>query len=274
MLLGQVGFFNQVRVDGCCVFRLCVAIDGAHLVFPVQLFPGKGIEVGPIALSCTSSLFSYASPAVVFLLPVLFYRVLHVPEPVRPRCVVVVHMPRLSAELTTFACWASHDSVFVVNWGDRLTFRQRIVTGFIIFLAGIIAAGSVALIMMYGNANQAVAAAEADLAAEMKKVTALEAVITKKDETIAAQAETLDSYADFQSIIALQARSDALEADIDALLAQPSRANAPASLKQMPDEVEWLDDVVSALSARRDKLAAQKAAVEAWPPAPARVRPD
>ncbi|MEE2920166.1 hypothetical protein [Hyphomonas sp.] len=143
-----------------------------------------------------------------------------------------------------------------------------------IFLAGIIAAGSVALIMMYGNANQAVAAAEADLAAEMKKVTALEAVITKKDETIAAQAETLDSYADFQSIIALQARSDALEADIDALLAQPSRANAPASLKQMPDEVEWLDDVVSALSARRDKLAAQKAAVEAWPPAPARVRPD
>jgi len=51
----------------------------------------------------------------------------------------VVHMPRLSAELTTFACWASHDSVFVVNWGDRLTFRQRIVTGFIIFLAGIMA---------------------------------------------------------------------------------------------------------------------------------------
>jgi uncharacterized protein (UPF0333 family) len=144
----------------------------------------------------------------------------------------------------------------------------------VIFLAGVVAAGAVAMAMMNGNANQQVAAAEQELAVQVKKSATLEEQLDQKDQVIATQAATLDSYADFQSIIALQAQAATLESEITALLAQPSRSNAPARLKQMPADVEWLDDVVSALADRRDELLALKMEVEAWPPVPARVRPD
>ena len=144
----------------------------------------------------------------------------------------------------------------------------------VIFLAGVVAAGAAALAMIYGDTSRQVAAAEEELAVQVKANAGLEEQLVQKNQVITTQAATLDSYADFQSIIALQAQADTLEAEIEALLAQPSRSNAPASLKQIPADVEWLDDTVAALAKRRDELRALKKKVEAWPPVPARVRPD
>lgn len=144
----------------------------------------------------------------------------------------------------------------------------------VIFLAGVIAAGAVAMMMMYADTNQKLAAADEKLAAQADQIDELNDQLAEKDQTIADQSATLDSYADFQSIVALQKQADALEDEIAELLAQPSRSNAPARLKEIPEDVEWLDDVVSALADRRDELQTLKKEVEAWPPVPAKVRPD
>ena len=144
----------------------------------------------------------------------------------------------------------------------------------VIFLAGVIAAGVVAVGMMYSNANSQLAAADEKVAAQEKQIKALETQIAQRDQTIASQQATIGSYADFQSIVALQAQADALEKEIAELLGQPSRANAPKRLREIPEEVEWLDGVVTALRERRDALQKLKADVEAWPPTPANPRPD
>lgn len=144
----------------------------------------------------------------------------------------------------------------------------------VIFLAGAIAAGVVAVGMMYTNANSQLAAADEKVTAQAKQIKELEATVAARDKTIASQQATIGRYADFQSIVALQQQADTLEQEIAALLDQPSRANAPKRLKELPAEVEWLDSVVSALRERRDALQKLKADVEAWPPTPASPRPD
>ena len=144
----------------------------------------------------------------------------------------------------------------------------------LIFLAGVIAAGAVALVMMYSNTNAQLSAADAKLAAQADEMKKFEAQIAAGNQKIANQQATIDSFADFQSIVVLQQQADALEKDIATLLAQPSRANAPKRLKELPPEVEWLDDVVTRLRDRRDALQKLKADVEAWPPIPASPRPD
>lgn len=144
----------------------------------------------------------------------------------------------------------------------------------VIFLAGVIAAGAVAMFMMYANANAQLASADEKVTAQAAQIKKLEAQIAGRDQKIADQQAIIDSYADFQSIVALQQQANALEKDIADLLAQPSRANAPKRLKEIPADVEWLDDVVSALRERRDALQQLKADVEAWPPIPANPRPD
>lgn len=143
-----------------------------------------------------------------------------------------------------------------------------------IFLAGIVLAAVVALVWMYSHMNSELAAAEDNATAQAAALTQLEQQLAARDETIASQQATLETYADFQSVRALQIQIDTLESEIAALLAQPSRANAPQRLKEMPAEVEWLDDVVTRLRARRDALQALKADVEAWPPAVQNPRPD
>lgn len=144
----------------------------------------------------------------------------------------------------------------------------------VIFLAGVVAAGAVALVMNYGNANSQLAAADDEMAAQAAQIKTLEEQIETRDQQLATQKATIDSFADFQSIVLLQKQADTLEAEIADLLEQPSRANAPARLRQLPDEVEWLDDVVTALRDRRDALQQLKADVEAWPPVPTNPRPD
>lgn len=153
--------------------------------------------------------------------------------------------------------------------GARL--RLLIIT---VFLAGIVIAGAVAVSFFYRDAINKVNAAEAAVQAQQsafqqkdRQIVALNAAITNKDEIIA-------SYADFQSISALEAQINELEADIAALLAQPSRANAPASLKKLPEPVEWFDGAVTVLRTRRDALQETKRKVEAWPPAMENPRPD
>ena len=144
----------------------------------------------------------------------------------------------------------------------------------VIFLAGVLAAAIVAMVFMYGNSNTQLSEAEARLDAQAAEMQAQDEAMAALNQTIADQKATIDNFADFQSIVLLQQQADALEADIEALLDQPSRANAPQRLKTLPEEVEWLDDVVTRLRARRDALQKLKADVEAWPPVPANPRPD
>ena len=180
-----------------------------------------------------------------------------------------------NGEQQVFQPVPTHDDMMALSHQVRQAKRGQarlLIT--IIFLTGVIAAGAVAMVMMYADTNKQLAAADEKVTAQAEQIKQLEEQIAERDQTIANQNATLDSYADFQSIVALQRQADALEDDIAELLAQPSRANAPKRLKELPEEVEWLDDVVSALGQRRDELQQLKKDVEAWPPVPANVRPD
>lgn len=178
-------------------------------------------------------------------------------------------------DMQVFQSVPTHDDMMALSHQVKQAKRgQTNLLIMVIFLAGVIAAGAVALFMMYANTNAQLATADEKATAQAAEIKKLEAQIAGRDQKIADQQATIDSYADFQSIVALQQQADALEKDIAALLAQPSRANAPKRLKEIPADVEWLDDVVSALRERRDALQQLKADVEAWPPVPANPRPD
>jgi Tfp pilus assembly protein PilV len=144
----------------------------------------------------------------------------------------------------------------------------------VIFLVGVLAAAVVALFMVFSNTSTQLAEADQKLTAQAAELKKLETEVANRDQVIASQQGTIASYAGFQSIVQLQQQSKALEKDIADLLAQPSRANAPRRLKELPADVEWLDDVITRLTERRDALAELKSDVEAWPPIPAAVRPD
>ncbi len=160
---------------------------------------------------------------------------------------------------------------YEVQQGKRKQARLLVT---VIFLAGVVAASAAAMFFIYANTNSQLATADKEVTAQAAQIKKLEAEIAAAGEKAAAQQTTIDSFASFQSIALLQQQSDALEREIADLLAQPSRANAPARLKKLPDEVEWYDGVVSALSDRRAALQKLKAEAEAWPPAAADPRPD
>ncbi|MEZ5946935.1 MAG: hypothetical protein R3C13_10685 [Hyphomonas sp.] len=143
-----------------------------------------------------------------------------------------------------------------------------------IFLAGVIAAGLAAAALAYGHLNTQVAALETTVAEQVKALEAKDGLIAEANAKIESQKQALDSYADYQSIAALQSQADQLEQEIAALLAEPVRANAPARLRKLPEDVEWLDTTVAALRARRDALQALKSEIQAWPPVPQSPRPD
>lgn len=143
-----------------------------------------------------------------------------------------------------------------------------------IFLAGIVVAAAIALALMYSYMTTRLDAAERALEAQSALLAQRERVIAQREQVIAEQRDVLAGYAGFQSIAALQTQNEALEADIAALLNQASRANAPARLRELPPEVGWIDETVSALRARREALRLKKAEVEAWPPPLQDPRPD
>ena len=143
-----------------------------------------------------------------------------------------------------------------------------------IFLSGILVAGIAGAVFAYGQMQTQLKDAGDKIAAQAKDLKARDEQIAGLETKITAQQATIDSYADYQSIMALQKQGKALENDIADLLAEPSRANATARLRKLPPDVEWLDDVVSKLRDRRDALETLKADVEAWPPIPQSPRPD
>ena len=145
---------------------------------------------------------------------------------------------------------------------------------FSIFLAGIVVAAVVGLSMMYTHMTGQVAAAESQRDAQMKMVQQKDAAIAQRDNTIAEQKLVIDSFGDFQSIKVLQDQNANLEKQITDLLGEPVRENAPARLKKMPEDVEWLDGAVTKLRERREALQALKADVESWPPPVQNPRPD
>lgn len=143
-----------------------------------------------------------------------------------------------------------------------------------IFLAGAVLACVAGIAVLYGHMNTRLAEAGRAEEALEARIAAKDRQIVSLNATIDRQAATIASYADFQSIAALQEQIVQLESDIAGLLVQPSRANAPARLKDLPDEVEWLDSAVATLRTRRDALARLKAEIEAWPPPLGNPRPD
>lgn len=144
----------------------------------------------------------------------------------------------------------------------------------VVFLVGMVAAGAIGMAMVKQNAAAAIEKAEVEVARLNKQIMEKDAISFARQEKIDAQKKQLDAYAPFQSITALQQQAGQLELEIAQLLAEPSRAGAPKKLTELPAGVEWLDSTVAALTVRRDRLQQMKAAVAAWPPAPASPRPD
>ena len=180
-----------------------------------------------------------------------------------------------NGDMQVFQSVPTHDDMMALSHKVKEAKRgQAQLLIMVIFLAGVLAAGAVALFMMHTNTTAQLADADKQLAAQAADVKRMETKLADRDQVIAKQQATIESYAGFQSIVRLQQQNDALEKDIAALLDQPSRSNAPRRLKELPDDVEWLDDVITRLSDRRDTLQALKSDVEAWPPIPAAVRPD
>ncbi|MBD3770909.1 MAG: hypothetical protein IE925_12250 [Rhodobacterales bacterium] len=180
-----------------------------------------------------------------------------------------------NSDMQVFQSVPTHDDMRALSHQVREAKRgQARLLIMVIFLAGVLAAAAIALFMMFTSTNTQLAEADQKLTAQAEQVKKLEAEISKRDEVITKQQETIESYAGFQSIVRLQQQSKALEKEIAALLAQPSRVNAPKRLRELPEDVEWLDDVITRLTERRDALMELKSDVEAWPPVPAPVRPD
>lgn len=144
----------------------------------------------------------------------------------------------------------------------------------VIFLVGVVVAAGFGMAMVKQNAAAAAEQAEAQITKLNQQIKTLDAQLAAQTDTIKQQKTVIDSYAPFQSIVALQQQSDRLETEIAALLAQPSRSGAPNRLTELPPDVEWLDQTVNALRARRDRLQILKSQIEAWPPAPVAPRPD
>ncbi len=144
----------------------------------------------------------------------------------------------------------------------------------VIFLVGVVVAAGFGMAMVKQNAAAAAEQAEVQITKLNQQIKAMDVRLVAQTETIKQQEAAINSYAPFQSIVALQQQSDQLEAEIAALLAQPSRNGAPKRLTELPPEVEWLDQTVNALRARRDRLQQLKSQIEAWPPAPVAPRPD
>ena len=144
----------------------------------------------------------------------------------------------------------------------------------IIFLCGIIAAGIFGMFVLYGGMNQSLAELDAIIVEKDQMIESAEAEIVELEASIADKSAEIASFADFQTIKLLQDQADETEASIAELLAQSSRSNAPDSLTELPEEIEWRDDVVNALSERLDALELQYEAVEAWPPPASNPRPD
>ena len=153
------------------------------------------------------------------------------------------------------------------------TGRARLLVA-VVFLVGMVAAGAIGMAMVKQNAAAAIENAEVEVARLSKQIAESEKQSIAQQQKIDAQKKALDAYAPFQSIVTLQQQADQLEYEIAQLLAEPSRAGAPKKLTELPAEVEWLDTTISALTTRRDRLEQMKAAVAAWPPAPASPRPD
>lgn len=153
------------------------------------------------------------------------------------------------------------------------TGRARLLVA-VVFLVGIVAAGAIGMAMVKQNAASAIEKAEVQVARLEKQLDEKDAQSILQQQKIEGQTAQLDAYAPFQSIVTLQQQSDQLELEITQLLAEPSRVGAPGKLTQLPADVEWLDTTISALTARRNRLQQIKAAIAAWPPAPASPRPD
>lgn len=180
-----------------------------------------------------------------------------------------------NSDMQVFQSVPTHDDMMALSSQVKEAKRgQARLLIMVIFLAGVLAAAVVALFMVFSSTSTQLAEADQKLAAQTAKMEKLETQVANRDQVIAQQQQTIASYAGFQSIVQLQQQSKALEQDIADLLAQPSRSNAPRRLKELPDNVEWLDDVITALAERRDELAKLKSDIEAWPPVPAPVRPD
>lgn len=144
----------------------------------------------------------------------------------------------------------------------------------VVFLVGMVTAGAIGMAMVKQNAAAAIEKAEVEVARLSKQIAEKDTQSIALQQKIDVQKKQLDAYAPFQSIVTLQQQSDQLELEIAQLLAEPSRVGAPKKLTEFPADVEWLGTTISALTARRDKLQQMKAAVAAWPPAPASPRPD
>lgn len=144
----------------------------------------------------------------------------------------------------------------------------------VVFLAGVVVAAGFGMAMVKQNAAAAAEQADLQITKLTEQIKAKDAQLNSQAETIRQQKKEIESYAPFQSIVALQHQSARLEEEIAALLAQPSRAGAPKHLTELPAQVEWLDQTVNALRTRRDRLEQIKTQIEAWPPAPVAPRPD
>jgi len=153
------------------------------------------------------------------------------------------------------------------------TGRARLLVA-VVFLVGMVAAGAIGMSMVKQNAAAAIEKAEVEVARLTKLLAEKDTQLIAQQQKADAQKAQLDAYAPFQSIVTLKQQSDQLELEITQLLAEPSRVGAPKKLTELPPDVEWLDTTISALTARRNKLQQMKAAVAAWPPAPASPRPD
>ncbi|MEO1965073.1 hypothetical protein [Hyphomonas sp.] len=179
-----------------------------------------------------------------------------------------------NSDMQVFQSVPTHDDMMALSHQLKEAKRgQARLLIMVIFLAGVLVAAVVALFMVFSNTDAKLAEADQKLATQAAELEKMETQVSNRDQVIAQQQATIASYAGFQSIVQLQQQSKALEKDIADLLAQPSRANAPRRLRELPENVEWLDDVITNLTERRDALAELNSDVEAWPPVPAPVRP-
>lgn len=144
----------------------------------------------------------------------------------------------------------------------------------VVFLAGVIVAGGLGIALVRQHAEETIMQAQAETERLTRRLAERDAEIARQSEQIAALSRELDGYGGFRSITTLQQQADRLEHEITNLLAEPSRRDAPARLREFPPEVEWLDQTVSALSVRRERLEQMKSDVQAWPPRPVALRPD
>lgn len=150
--------------------------------------------------------------------------------------------------------------------------RKFMTTIIAAILIGMLAMSSIGLYLLYRKEQGQVVKLQADLVAGKKAFDAKVVELTNAQAVIARRDETIATYGEFEYIGRLRAQAAEQRQKIDDLLRLQSKNGAPQLPTALKQEPQWRADAEGRLQKYVNDLKAHAQRVEAWMPA-VQVRP-